>query len=436
MKAAKEAGFHPFLGPSANASQPYTYNYSKAFPNVKILPALRQVPRIELRANSNVLRVNLGESKRRATAVTYMTPQGDTIDQPADLVILATFAYNNSRLFILSGIGKQYDPRTGEGIVGKNLAYQNMSTIWTYFDVGKNTNPFIGAGGNAVAVDDFNGDHYDHAPLGFVGGSPTWCNQAGNEPISGIPVPDGMPSWGKGWKKAVKDHYTNTVSFDVHGTNMAYRDCYLDLDPDYRDQYGQSLLRFTFDWKDNDIKMIRYVTNEMLSVARAMNPKSIQVVGKNFGDHFDTRPYQTTHLAGGTIMGKDRNSSVLNRYLQSWDVHNLFALGSDDLAGITAYLKSLSPNNDVAPYAYKDEVAKALFNGDAPTRGAQLYVDRCAGCHRTDGEGYVCSRRLPAIRCCRQRTRHPPSTSCSQEARCRQRRRRLPPSLWRPMTGS
>jgi gluconate 2-dehydrogenase alpha chain len=280
-----------------------------------------------------VLRVNLDDSTRRATAVTYMTPQGDTIDQPADLVILATFAYNHSRLFILSGIGKQYDPRTGEGTVGKNLAYQNMSTIWTYFDVGKNTNPFIGAGGNAVAVDDFNGDHYDHAPLGFVGGSPTWCNQAGNEPISGIPVPDGMPSWGKGWKKAVKDHYINTVSFDVHGTNMAYRDCYLDLDPDYRDQYGQSLLRFTFDWKDNDIKMIRYVTNEMLSVARAMNPKSIQVVGKNFGDHFDTRPCQTTHLAGGTIMGKDRNSSVLNRYLQSWDVHNLFALGSDDLAG-------------------------------------------------------------------------------------------------------
>jgi mono/diheme cytochrome c family protein len=69
-------------------------------------------------------------------------------------------------------------------------------------------------------------------------------------------------------------------------------------------------------------------------------------------------------------------------------VHSMQHLADDDLAGIAAYLKSLSPNNDVALYAYKDEVAKALFNGDAPTRGAQLYVDRCAGCHRTDGEGY------------------------------------------------
>jgi gluconate 2-dehydrogenase alpha chain len=264
MKAAKEAGFHPFLGPSANASQPYTnpygcqmgpcnscgsgyacYNYSKASPNVNILPALRQAAGFELRTNSNVLRVNLDDSNRRATGVTYITPQGDTVDQPADLVILATFAYNNARLFMLSGIGKQYEPRTGEGTVGKNLSYQNMATIRTYFDVGKNTKPFIGAGGNAVAIDDFNGDHYDHGPLGFVGDSPAWCKQAGTKPISSIPAPYGMPSWGKGWKKAVKDNFTNTVSFDAHGTNMAYPDCYLDLDPDYRDQYGQPLLRFT-----------------------------------------------------------------------------------------------------------------------------------------------------------------------------------------------
>ena len=275
MKAAKEVGFHPFLAPSANASQPYTnpygcqmgpcnfcgfcsgyacYNYSKASPNVNILPALRQVPHFELRPNCNVLRVNLDNTKRKATGVTYVTPQGDTVDQPADLVIVGTFAYNNARLFMLSGIGKQYDPRTGEGAVGKNFTYQTMATVRTFFDPGKNTNPFIGAGGNGVAVDDFNG--YDHGPLGFVGGSPVWCNQAGTKPISGIPVPDGVPSWGKSWKKAVKENYTNTVSFDVHGSNMAYRDCYLDLDPDYKDQYGQPLLRFTFDWKNNDIKIV------------------------------------------------------------------------------------------------------------------------------------------------------------------------------------
>ena len=67
-------------------------------------------------------------------------------------------------------------------------------------------------------------------------------------------------------------------------------------------------------------------------------------------------------------------------------IHSMQYLNDGDLAGIAAYLKTLPPNNAAAPYAYDDAAAKALFNGDAPTRGAQIYVDRCAGCHRTDGK--------------------------------------------------
>ena len=38
--------------------------------------------------------------------------------------------------------------------------------------------------------------------------------------------------------------------------------------------------------------------------------------------------YQTTHLCGGAIMGTDPKTSALNRYLQSWDVPNLFVMGA------------------------------------------------------------------------------------------------------------
>jgi mono/diheme cytochrome c family protein len=63
-------------------------------------------------------------------------------------------------------------------------------------------------------------------------------------------------------------------------------------------------------------------------------------------------------------------------------------LVDNDLVSIAAYLKTLSPNRDAAPFRCDDTVAKALFNGDASTHGAQLHVDRCAGYHRTDGKGY------------------------------------------------
>jgi gluconate 2-dehydrogenase alpha chain len=70
---------------------------------------------------------------------------------------------------------------------------------------------------------------------------------------------------------------------------------HVDLDPTYTDKFGKQLLRFTFDWKDNDIKMSRYVTDKMLNAARAMNPKSIHVSVKTIGEHLDLRNYQTTH---------------------------------------------------------------------------------------------------------------------------------------------
>jgi gluconate 2-dehydrogenase alpha chain len=349
QRAALEVGLHPFVAPSANASQPYTnpygcqmgpcnfcgfcsgfacYNYSKASPNVNIMPALRGQANFELRPHCNVLRIDLDGNKRKATGVTYVNADGKTVQQQAALVIASTFAYNNAHLFLVSGIGQPYDPVANAGVVGRNIAYQTMSTVQMFFPPGTNTNPFIGAGGTGVALDDYNGDHYDHGPLGFVGGAPVWCNPAGVKPISGIPVPPGTPSWGLAWKKAARDSYLNTVSFDVHGSNMVYRDCYVDLDPTYTDQFGQKLLRFTFDWKDNDIRMSRHVTTHMLEVAKAMQPQAINVILKNYGDHFDLRNYQTTHWAGGTAMGTDRRTSVLNRYLQSWDVHNVFAVGS------------------------------------------------------------------------------------------------------------
>ena len=349
QKAANEVGYKPYNLPSANTSGPYTnpygaqmgpcnfcgfcsgyvcYMYSKASPNVNILPALKPLPNFELRPNAHVIRVNLDSTKTKATGVTYIDASGREIEQQADLVILGAFQFHNVRLMLLSGIGKPYDPKTGEGVVGRNFAYQNMGTIKAYFDKDVHTNNFIGAGGNGVAIDDFNADNFDHGPHGFVGGSPMWVNQAGSRPIAGTSNPPGTPAWGSAWKKATADYYTHQVSMDAHGAHQSYRGNYLDLDPVYRDAYGQPLLRMTFDWQENDIKMNRFMMEKMGKIAEAMNPKAIARIGKQVGDHFNTASYQTTHLNGGAIMGTDPKTSALNRYLQSWDVHNVFVPGA------------------------------------------------------------------------------------------------------------
>ena len=64
-------------------------------------------------------------------------------------------------------------------------------------------------------------------------------------------------------------------------------------------------------------------------------------------------------------------------------------LSDADLNAIAAYLKSLAPTAD-SPSSFnaEPETAKALWEGVNATRGAELYVDNCAGCHRSDGMGY------------------------------------------------
>ena len=348
--AARKVGYHPFPQPCANCSQPHTnfynvrlgpcnlcgfcerfgcYLYSKGSPQTTILPALFQKPNFELRTESHVTRINLDKDGKRATGVTYVDANGEEIFQPADLVILSSFQTNNVRIMLLSQIGEPYDPKTGRGVIGKNYAYQMMSHTKVFFDPDVITNPFIGAGaGGSQIVDDFNSDHFDHGPHGFIGGAYIIGGQTGGRPIQQISVPDGTPAWGAAWKKAVKDNYLHQTEVVTHGSVMSYRDAYLDLDPTYRDSLGQPLMRMTFDWHDNEYKMTKFVTDRAHEIVRAMKPKSFSTLIRKPGDHFNVRQYQTTHTTGGVITGADPRSSALNRYLQSWDVPNLFVTGA------------------------------------------------------------------------------------------------------------
>ena len=77
--------------------------------------------------------------------------------------------------------------------------------------------------------------------------------------VLGASLPAGTPAWGAGWKKAMKDWYGHSMKVSISTTCMSYRGNYLDLDPTYKDPYGQPLLRITFDWKENELKLQRFL---------------------------------------------------------------------------------------------------------------------------------------------------------------------------------
>ena len=84
------------------------------------------------------------------------------------------------------------------------------------------------------------------------------------------------------------------------------------------------------------------------------------------------------------------HAAVIGAAMSDVVVHSTQHLTDDDLAAIAAYLKTLpAAPGDKAGFKNDPSTAKALQAGINDSRGAELYVDNCAACHRTDGTGYA-----------------------------------------------
>ena len=109
----------------------------------------------------------------------------------------------------------------------------------------------------------------------------------------------------------------------------------------------------TFNFTDNERRMVSHVANAALRpILEQMGP-SIRMVNDTLGD-FDVVPYQSTHLNGGTIMGADPTTSVVNKFCQVWDMPNLFVVGASNFPQNPGY----NPTGTVGALAY--HVADAL----------------------------------------------------------------------------
>jgi len=114
--------------------------------------------------------------------------------------------------------------------------------------------------------------------------------------------------------------------------------------------------------------------------------------------------YAPSLRSGGPDTIAEWSESQISRFLQSGANHAGIAFGSmsdvivnstqfltaEDSAATAKYLKTLQdqPADGRARFAYDERTDRELAAGDAKKRGALLYLDNCAACHRPDGRGY------------------------------------------------
>jgi gluconate 2-dehydrogenase alpha chain len=318
---------------------------AKGATNVGAIAEAERTKNLKVVTGARVTKIEV-DSHGRATGATFVKG-GKTYFQPADVVILSTYIYENTRLLLLS-TSKAFPNglSNNSGQVGKHYISHLYGGVNGLFP-GQALNRYSGPGAQRTTIDDWNGDNFDHSGLGFFGGAWISCGGSNGRPILTRPVPAGTPRWGSDWKKATAKWYNHAVNIGASGCNYAHRENYLDLDPTYKDALGRPLVRMSYNFRDNDKKMAMYIAGVLDKLATQMNPTIKGRANARTGD-YNVVPYQSTHNTGGTMMGPDPQSSAVNRYCQAWGADNLFVMG----ASLFPQNASYNPTGLVGALAY------------------------------------------------------------------------------------
>ena len=378
--AAKNLGYHPFQLPSGNITENYENpdgqvinqcqycafctHYgcdfgAKSDPIVTVIPAAKETGDFELRTNAYARRVLYDGGK--AKGIMYVdTETGQEYEQPADVVVLAAFTFTNNRLLLLSDIGEPYDPKTKKGVIGRNFngQFNNVHLGARGFFDDKKFNLYMGAGALGATFSDFQADHFDHSDLDFIHGGQVELRQYGDGAISSNNVPNDTPKWGPEFKKNSIFYANRTLNLWYTPAIMSYWHNYIDLDPTYKDDFNDPLIRVTNKFTDQDINIAEFGVKKCKEVLEEMGADIIDEdeVPKEFNNVFFGG-----HYAGGVIMGDDPETSAVNNYLQMWDVDNLFVVGGSAFP----QFGGIHPTPTIGAIAYRaaEGIEKYLKNG-------------------------------------------------------------------------
>lgn len=353
---ARKLGCHPFSSPRAILSRQYqgrpacTYcGFCQSFGChigakssilVTTLPEADKTGNFQLLTSAMCYRVN-SDNSGRVTGVSYYGPDGSDNTIEADLVILTPFIYDNTRLLLISKTEKFPNGlANSSGQLGKHLMAHITARVFAAFD-DRYVNVYMGPSAQKHSLDDFNADNFDHSSLGFIRGAQISIAPAELEagPIGtalGMNPPPGIPRWGAAYRDFLAKYFARYAAIVAQTENLPYSDQTIDLDPDVRDQWGMPAPRLTYNWRrPNELARMEFMLAKLEELGRAMGAARVWRAPLGSG-------MPGAHHVGGTRMGSDPANSVVNRYGQSWDIPNLFVVGSSTFPSMSGFNPTLT----------------------------------------------------------------------------------------------
>jgi gluconate 2-dehydrogenase alpha chain len=338
--AGRSLGWHPFPGPAAMRSRAHDgkaactycgfcgstgcYTDAKASTASNGIPAAEKTGHLKIVTHARVTHVNT-DKDGRITGVLYLKGR-QLYFQPAKVVLLAGYVFENSRLLLLSkskayptGLSNNHG-QVGKYFSGHGTRSVNVTALFPF-----NLNRFSGGFAQGTGLDDYNGDNFDHSGLGFIGGGNFFTGMEVKPIGMARTLPPEVPRWGSAWKKWVAENANRWASIYVQMDALPYEDNFIDLDPTYVDQIGMPIARITFDLYDNEKRAAAYFTPKVQQWF--MEAGAIRT--------WTTPPTPNgvnTHSFGGTRMSHDPATGVVDGWGMSWEAPNLGILGGSTLS--------------------------------------------------------------------------------------------------------
>lgn len=335
--AANDLGWNPFQGPAAITSELYDgrppcqyhgfcnkggcHVQSKSSTAFTTIPKALDTGNLEVVPYARVVEV-LTDNEGRATGVAYIKGN-ERIEQPASVVLLASYAYENVRLLLLSQSDVYPNGvSNNSGQVGKHyLSHHQGSPVTALFP--NDLHNWYGLPAQGVAIDEWADDNFDHSELDFIGGANLWVH-TDRKPISAAKMNTfgEVNSWGSEWKSFVRQNADRSNMSYIQKTTLPYEDNYLDLDPQVKDAYGQPVIRITARYQDNEKKIAAFAQDKMEQWYRQAG--ATKVIKSGLGNAMGA----STHAYGGTRMGNSQETNVVNQWGLSHEAPNLGVLGA------------------------------------------------------------------------------------------------------------
>jgi choline dehydrogenase-like flavoprotein len=124
--------------------------------------------------------------------------------------------------------------------------------------------------------------------------------------------------WGEELKQSLKAEFTSykTLRFEVFNDWLPTDDCFVSLDNEVTDQWGDPVAKVRIGYHNHDLEVGEYLSKKAERLLEALGAKNVSS---------SVSGYPSTNLmAGGCRFGNDPKISVLNKNCQAHEVDNLY----------------------------------------------------------------------------------------------------------------